>query len=350
MLANLDFFRRSVIFSFLISAAPQATRADFDGARRGQYPLVEDLHRCEVGVQHRARVALHQTRRQGEYLNFDFLHYLLFENCAHCSREPADAPQKRYHYDLYKISESRPSPMSVGALIEAYWEGVFPWKVSEKGFPEWIIYGQRGVLDFSRMRIGSDARRNFRRAMRSYRVTRNQAFERVVNACRTVPRRDKSHWIDPKHVQAYTELHKRGLAHSIEVWKGTQLVGGVYGVFIGNVFSGESMFHTEDDTSKVAAYYLAAHLKAIGVKWIDMQMIVRGSPYDALDARRISLHEFRTLLDVSHADYLYQPRNFGDDSVIFEGIHGQPFDLDYLTRERKSTLPHVEEKSPTPLI
>lgn len=339
MTAELGLFRWGVIFSFLIAEVASATSAAVDGRRWDRVAALQQLHRCEVDATQRAEVAMRQSRPQGEHLNFDFLYYLLYEGPRIRSSAAADRPENRYDFDLFVISAEKPSAMSAGALIEAYWEGVFPWKVSKRtGFPEWIIYGHRGILDFERMRISSDDRRDFRRAMRKFRVTRNQAFERVVNACRTVPRADGSSWIDPKHVQAYTELHERGLAHSIEVWEGNRLVGGVYGVFIGNVFSGESMFHTEANASKVAGYYLAAHLKAIGVHWIDMQMIVRGSPYDALDARRVDLEDFRAMLDVSHADHEQEPRDFNADSAIFQGTRGQAFDLDFLTRQRRSTL------------
>ncbi len=175
-------------------------------------------------------------------------------------------------------------PIEVESLKESYRCGYFPWSVTPDGKGRWFCPPQRGILDFSKMRIGSSDMRFIRRAMASgeYEVTYNKAFRQVVEACRAMVRwkidaktgekvRD-SEWISDTFVDQYTKLHEAGYAHSTEVWHNGKLVAGMYGVFVDGVYAGESMFHTENDAAKLALYDLVERLTANGHEFMDTQM------------------------------------------------------------------------------
>jgi leucyl/phenylalanyl-tRNA--protein transferase len=103
-----------------------------------------------------------------------------------------------------------------------------------------------------------------------FRVTFDQAFERVMREC---GRRDVGTWIIPEMIEAYVELHGRGHAHSFEVWRGDDLVGGLYGVHRGALFAAESMFHTASDASKVALVHAANSVFSAGIDVFDVQLL-----------------------------------------------------------------------------
>ena len=105
-----------------------------------------------------------------------------------------------------------------------------------------------------------------------FRATFDQAFDRVILGCARAPREDDGTWISPVLAGAYSRFHRAGYAHSVEMWSGEKLVGGVYGVALGGVFAGESMFHTESDASKAALYYLVEHLRERGFVLFDVQV------------------------------------------------------------------------------
>ena len=105
-----------------------------------------------------------------------------------------------------------------------------------------------------------------------YRVTKDEAFEQVIKACSKIPRNDNGTWITDDMQVAYVRLYKLGVAHSIEVWEENELVGGLYGLGIGNVFCGESMFHTRTNASKLAFFHLVHHMLYFGCRIIDCQM------------------------------------------------------------------------------
>jgi leucyl/phenylalanyl-tRNA--protein transferase len=99
----------------------------------------------------------------------------------------------------------------------------------------------------------------------------NSAFEQVIAACATGHSREEGTWLTPEMIAAYTELHRLGHAHSVESWKDGQLVGGVYGVAIGGLFSAESMFYRARDASKAALARLVGHLRSRGYRLLDVQ-------------------------------------------------------------------------------
>jgi leucyl/phenylalanyl-tRNA--protein transferase len=108
---------------------------------------------------------------------------------------------------------------------------------------------------------------------RPFRITLDTAFPAVMMACATVPRPGQDGtWITPDMVEAYSELHRRGIAHSVEAWRGGSLVGGLYGLSLGGAFFGESMFQTETDASKVAFVSLVRQLLRWGIPLVDCQV------------------------------------------------------------------------------
>jgi leucyl/phenylalanyl-tRNA--protein transferase len=150
-------------------------------------------------------------------------------------------------------------------LLYAYAHGIFPWY--SDGQPIlWWSPDPRMVLEPARLRVSRSLARRLRRG--TYHVTWNRCFRRVVQACAAPRARQSGTWILPEMMAAYARLHALGHAHSIECWRGEELVGGLYGVAIGRVFFGESMFSALPDASKVAL----AHLCGAGYALIDCQL------------------------------------------------------------------------------
>jgi leucyl/phenylalanyl-tRNA--protein transferase len=155
-------------------------------------------------------------------------------------------------------------------LVLAYASGIFPWY--EEGQPVlWHSPDPRMVLTTQTLRVPRSLRQVLRK--RTYRVSLDLAFRRVVESCSTVPRPgQEGTWITEEMKGAYDELHRRGLAHSVEAWSGEALVGGLYGVSLGGAFFGESMFARAADASKVAFVTLAAQLARWKIDLIDCQV------------------------------------------------------------------------------
>ncbi len=153
-------------------------------------------------------------------------------------------------------------------LLTAYASGVFPMAESaDSDEIFWFNPEQRGVMPLDGLHIS----RSLRKAMRArrFKVTANQCFADVLAACAN---REET-WINPEITTLYTELHKIGYAHSIEVWDGGTLAGGLYGVSLGAAFFGESMFSNQSNASKIALVGLVARLGLGGFKLLDMQFI-----------------------------------------------------------------------------
>ena len=167
-------------------------------------------------------------------------------------------------------------PLHVGGeldfatLLAAYRHGIFPW-YSEDEPVQWWSPNPRFVLPPGDLRVSDSLCKTMRKP--GWTVTLDQAFERVMRACAAVPRPGQDGtWITEEMIAAYVELHRRGHAHSVEVsWQGA-LVGGLYGVAIGRIFHGESMFHTRSDASKVGFAALVGRLRTAGFQLIDCQM------------------------------------------------------------------------------
>lgn len=159
--------------------------------------------------------------------------------------------------------------LSVQRLLCAYSMGIFPW-FSEGEPILWWSPNPRGIMELEQFKCSKSLAKFIRKTHLT--VTLNSAFVDVINACAKIPRNDSGTWITPNMVNAYISLHKAGHAHSVEVWDSHNLVGGLYGVAIGGVFCGESMFHKVTNASKLAYYHLVQHLKNIDVDFIDCQM------------------------------------------------------------------------------
>ncbi|HVK60814.1 MAG TPA: leucyl/phenylalanyl-tRNA--protein transferase [Bdellovibrionales bacterium] len=161
--------------------------------------------------------------------------------------------------------------LRVETLVDAYSQGIFPWP--QEGLPLlWFCPARRGVLDFKDLHWP----RRFLQELKNkeYTITFDQAFTDVIRACAETPRRHEAGtWILPPMEAGYRRFHEAGYAHSVECWKNGQLVGGLYGVYVGGVFSGESMFHSVSGASKRCLYALTEKLKASGVEWMDIQMV-----------------------------------------------------------------------------
>jgi len=153
-------------------------------------------------------------------------------------------------------------------LIRAYSAGVFPW--SSDPSVTWWSPDPRAIFDLDAFRTHRSLRKTIRR--HGWRFTTDQDFEGVMRAC-AAPTPDRPQtWISEDFVRSYCELHRRGLAHSLEVWEGDQMVGGLYGVTLGGFFGGESMFRTRTDASKAAVGFLVEHLRARGFALLDAQV------------------------------------------------------------------------------
>jgi leucyl/phenylalanyl-tRNA---protein transferase len=161
------------------------------------------------------------------------------------------------------------SDFSPGTLLAAYRAGIFPWPHSE-GLVPWCSPDPRAIFPLEAEPHWS---RSLRRTLRKhpFEVTTDRAFRDVMNACGDT--RPEGTWIIPEMVDAYEELHRLGWGHSVEVWDGGQLVGGIYGLAIGGLFAGESMFHTKTDASKIAFASLVHHLRARGYVLFDVQVM-----------------------------------------------------------------------------
>ncbi len=155
-------------------------------------------------------------------------------------------------------------------LVAAYHRGIFPWYAP--GQPVlWHSPDPRFVLPAGKLHLPRSLRRTLRRG--AFVVRADSAFGRVLQACAETPRPGQDGtWITPEMRTAYEALHRLGIAHSVEAWQGPELVGGLYGVALGSVFFGESMFSHAPDASKVAFVTLAGALFAAGCRLIDCQV------------------------------------------------------------------------------
>lgn len=190
--------------------------------------------------------------------------------------------------------------LTPGRLVSAYRHGIFPWPDGGEEHPiPWVCPPRRAILEFSALHVPKNLDKA-RRKLAHLRYTCDAAFASVIAACSAAHRPGQgSTWIIPPMIAAYTELHRLGHAHSVELWDGDALVGGLYGVTAGGVFTGESMFHRIDDASKLCVLHLVDHLQARGSTWIDIQQL---TPHFArLGAQEISREAFLRKLAAEQA-------------------------------------------------
>ncbi|MEL7115998.1 MAG: leucyl/phenylalanyl-tRNA--protein transferase [Pseudomonadota bacterium] len=197
------------------------------------------------------------------------------------------------------MSDRRLTPQ---LLLQGYAQGIFP-MAEGRGDPDvfWVDPKRRGIFPLERFHISRSLARRIRRG--DHRITLNAAFGDVVLACAD---REET-WINEVIAGLYTDLHRLGYAHSIEVWDDAALIGGVYGVTLGAAFFGESMFSRADDGSKLALAYLMTHLSRTGFELFDTQFI---TPHLAsLGAIEISRRAYHDRLNAA----LSQGANFRAD-------------------------------------
>lgn len=182
--------------------------------------------------------------------------------------------------------------LSQTRLLNAYRHGIFPWY--NPGEPIlWWSPDPRLVLFPDKLVISRSLAKTLRKNI--FTITFDQAFNEVIAACAD-PRKDMAGtWITTEINAAYNQLHQAGFAHSVEAWLGDELVGGLYGVALGQVFFGESMFHTRTDASKAAFATLVQRLKSWGYSLIDCQ--VHTKHLASFGAEEIDRSYFTTLLD-----------------------------------------------------
>lgn len=176
--------------------------------------------------------------------------------------------------------------LSTTRLINAYQQGIFPWFNPDEPILWWSP-NPRLVLTPTELKISRSLAKTIRK--QRFRLSFDKAFGSVIEACATTRGSDET-WISDEMKVAYTQLHQQGIAHSAEAWLKDKLVGGLYGVALGQVFFGESMFHTQTDASKVVFAQLVKQLHIWGYQLIDCQ--VHSNHLVSLGAYEISRERF----------------------------------------------------------
>ena len=159
--------------------------------------------------------------------------------------------------------------LSPEIIIEAYSKGIFPMADSHNDpFVYWVDPKIRGIINLREFKISKSLRKVLKK--KNYKVKINKNFEKVINLCAKNPLRNNT-WINNQIIINYIKLHKIGKANSVECYYNNELVGGLYGILLGNIFCGESMFSIQKNASKISMVYLAAHLIEGGFEFIDTQ-------------------------------------------------------------------------------
>lgn len=186
--------------------------------------------------------------------------------------------------------------LEVESLLLAYSRGIFPWPISEEYPLAWFSPDPRGILAFDKLHLSKSLKKFLKK--NPYEVKLNTNFEAVIMNCALVKRSDnQGTWITQDIINSYIELHKRGYAYSVETYLNDVLVGGVYGVCINRYYSGESMFHTADNASKVALISLLYQLKQKDIGWLDTQMVT--AVVESLGGVEIPRETFLKMLKIS---------------------------------------------------
>lgn len=203
---------------------------------------------------------------------------------------------------------------SVERLCLAYRSGIFPWTDNPI---TWWSPNPRGIFEWDKFHVPRSLQKLAKRCVvlsreepvgsrpsARFEITVNRAFRSVIEKCATSRR--VGNWITAEFIESYTRLHEAGHAHSLEVWQQSELVGGIYGVAIGGLFAGESMFHTVSNSSKLALLFLFERLRQRGYSLFDIQMI---TPTTAcFGAVEIPRTEYLRRLRIA----VNQPASFGD--------------------------------------
>lgn len=208
-------------------------------------------------------------------------------------------------------------PLGIGGslspvnIILSYRYGIFPWYAPEDPVLWWYT-NPRSILKPSKVHISKSMRKLMRDT--NWHVTFNKAFDSVIEACRQVNRKGQdSTWIHQDLIRAFLELHDMGYAHSVEVWDEDRLIGGLYGVSVGKIFCGESMFTHESNASKLALIHLGRHLTEREFDLIDCQQETQH--LNSMGAKNMSGKAFFSVLrknilfTLAHGDRHFYPDN-----------------------------------------
>ncbi len=182
--------------------------------------------------------------------------------------------------------------LSLERLLLAYQHGIFPWYDDDLPLLWWAL-NPRMVMLPENFKVSKSLKQLINKEIFEIRIDHD--FEAVINNCKTVPRKDQeSSWITEDMKKAYLNLFNNGFAHSVETYFNDELVGGLYGVAIGQVFFGESMFHLKSNASKVAFYFLVEKLKSLDYRLIDAQM--ETPLVKSLGGELIPLEDYRNII------------------------------------------------------
>jgi leucyl/phenylalanyl-tRNA--protein transferase len=182
--------------------------------------------------------------------------------------------------------------LTLERLLLAYQHGIFPWYDDDSPILWWAL-NPRMVMLPENFKVSKSLKQLINKETFEIRIDSN--FEAVINHCKTVARKDQeSTWITEDMKKAYLNLFNNGFAHSVETYFNDELVGGLYGVAIGHVFFGESMFHLKSNASKVAFYFLVEKLKSLNYKIIDAQM--ETPLVKSLGGELIPLEDYRNII------------------------------------------------------
>ncbi len=161
--------------------------------------------------------------------------------------------------------------LSADRLVLAYSHGIFPWTPATNPEPEWYCPLSRFVIPVGEVHVSHSMRTMLNKP--DFEITFDTSFERVIACCSQAQGRNRLEgaWLGPDMIAAYTRLYREGWAHSVEVWQHGELVGGLYGVWMGRVFCGESMFSLVPSASKLALIHLCRRLQQLGAELVDCQ-------------------------------------------------------------------------------
>jgi len=162
--------------------------------------------------------------------------------------------------------------LDVSSLILAYSQGIFPWPIDPEAPMAWFSPDPRGILPFDQIQLGRSLIKSLKKV--NWQVSFNGAFFDVITACQTNhQKKSLGTWISDEILIAYHQLFLAGHAYSVEIWEDGHIIGGVYGVSMGNFLSGESMFYQRSNASKLALIVLANTMKHHHIHWLDTQMV-----------------------------------------------------------------------------
>ncbi len=194
----------------------------------------------------------------------------------------------------------------IETLRLAYSQGIFPWPQAGHTYL-WFSPPERGIIEFKDFHVPKSLAKEIKQ--KSYRFTFNENFKEVIENCANVPRPNQpGTWITKEIIESYTEFHKAGFAHSIECWETTNLVAGLYGVWVGGVFMAESMFYKKSNASKICLVQLAEFLKSKGHSWMDIQMVT--PVLELMGGKYISRAEFLPKLKSAQLENSFESLKF----------------------------------------